>query len=293
MLRHLAGQHLVTETAEDTYAPTAWSTAMTADKTLAPIYDKFSDLQTLVFRNLPHFLRETGWRNPSDVKNCNMQHSAGVADDFFEYVARDATLSSSFHCAMESHSKYNLTPWPSVYPTDDIIANARPGRALVVDVGGSKGYDLEKFRLRHPDIPDGSLVLQDLPDVIEGVESNGALTVMAYDFFTPQPVLGARAYFMHTVLHDWTDDMATRILANVAAGMERGYSRLLVHESLVSNVKPLARVTTSDITMMAILAAKERSEAEWRELLERAGLRIIKIWRPVHSVESIIEAELI
>jgi hypothetical protein len=74
--------------------------------------------------------------------------------------------------------------------------------------------------------------------------------------------------------------------------MEPGYSKLLIHESLVSSVKPLARVTTSDITMMACLGAKERTEVEWQSLVESAGLKVLNIWRPPHSVESIIEAEL-
>ena len=97
---------------------------------------------------------------------------------------------------------------------------------------------------------------------------------------------------MHNVLHDWTDDLAVKILKNVAGAMEKGYSKLLVHESLISSVKPHARVTTSDLTMMACLAAKERTEAEWRGIFEEAGLGVVKIWRPAQSVESVIEAEL-
>ena len=164
---------------------------------------------------------------------------------------------------------------------------------MVVDVGGSKGHDLEKFRLRHPEIADGSLVLQDLPDVVKDVTMDKAISVQGYDFFTPEPVQGAKVYFMHNVLHDWTDDLAVKIIENVAKGMEKGYSKLLIHESLVSSSKPLARVTASDLTMMACLSAKERSESEWRGLVTSAGLRVVKIWRPQHSVESIIEAELV
>ena len=75
----------------------------------------------------------------------------------------------------------------------------------------------------------------------------------------PQPVKGARVYFMHSVLHDWPDGSGEKILKNVASAMEKGYSRLLIHESLISSIKPLARVTTSELTMMVCLAAKERT----------------------------------
>ncbi|KAK5997733.1 O-methyltransferase af390-400 [Cladobotryum mycophilum] len=293
LIRHLAGQHLVTEIAEDTYAPTPWCAALAAsDPPLASVYGKFYADMAPTFINLPSFLKHTGYRNPTDTRACNMQHWTKSDDDFFQHVARDPELFSEFHDAMECHSRFNLTPWPKVYPTETIVANAKPGRALVVDVGGSKGHDLEKFRLCHPEIPEGSLILQDLPGILAEVKLHKVIEPQVYDFFTPQPVKGARVYFMHNVLHDWTDEVAVQILKNVAGGMERGYSRMLIHESLVSNVKPLARVTTSDLTMMAILAAKERSENEWRALVEEAGLKIIKIWRPAQSVESVIEAEL-
>jgi hypothetical protein len=98
---------------------------------------------------------------------------------------------------------------------------------------------------------------------------------------------------MHNVLHDWPDAAARQILQALAPAMERGYSRLLIHESLVSSERPLSRVTVSDLTMMACLAAAERAEEQWRELVAGVGMRIVKIWRPVQSVESIIEVEVV
>jgi hypothetical protein len=37
---------------------------------------------------------------------------------------------------------------------------------------------------------------------------------------------------------------------------------------------------------------KERRESEWRELMEAAGLQVLKIWRSSNSAESLIECEL-
>ncbi|RYP57038.1 hypothetical protein DL769_009742 [Monosporascus sp. CRB-8-3] len=293
MLRTIAGQLLIHEVAEDTYARTPWARALAEDTSFAGMYGGFyHELNNPMFRTLPYYLKETGFKNPTNVDDCNFQYWRGAGANMFEYVGTNPLLTSDFNDAMECHSKYNLTPWPEVYPTETVIDAAKPGRPLVVDVGGSKGHDLKKFLAKHPDIPAGSLVLQDLPDILKGVEAERAIEIQPYDFFTPQPVKGSRVYFMHNVLHDWPDATATRILKNIAAGMERGYSRLLIHESLVSSVKPLLRVCVSDVTMMACLAAHERSEAEWNELVSSAGLRIIKIWRPAHSVESVIEAEL-
>lgn len=165
---------------------------------------------------------------------------------------------------------------------------------MVVDIGGNKGYDIVKFLTKHQDdCPPGSLVVQDLPDTLSGVDlGTEAVELQPYDFFTPQPVKGARVYFMHIILHDWPDDKAVQILKNIAGAMEKGYSRLILQESLMADDKPLARVTALDIVMMSFFSSAERSESEWNALLASAGLKIVKIWRPSDKVESVIEAEL-
>jgi hypothetical protein len=299
MMRAIAGQHLVTEVAEDTYARTAWARTLADDAAFPSLYGGFyHELNNPMFRTLPGYLQHTNFRNPTDVNDCNFQFWRGAGANMFQYVGTNPALTAHFNDAMECHSKYNLTPWVDIYPTAErVVAGAKPGRPLVVDVGGGKGHDLRKFLARHPDIPPGSLVLEDLPDILKDVSSSDnqqAIRVQPHDFFTPQPepTRGARVYFMHNVLHDWPDATAREILAALAPALEKGYSRLLIHESLVSSAAPLSRVTVSDLTMMACLAAAERSEAQWRELVASAGMRVVKIWRPVQSVESIIEVEV-
>lgn len=294
LLRQISGQLLVIETAEDTYAPTQWVKTLVADTAFPSMYGGFyHELNNPMFSTLPAYLKESGFKNPTSVTDGNFQYMRGDPKaNFFEYVGTNKKLTNHFNDAMECHSKYNLTPWPDVFPTDTLVADAKLGRPVVVDIGGGKGHDLQKFSDRHPDLPAGSLVLQDLPDILQDVKPSDAIEVRPHDFFTPQPIKGARAYFMHNVLHDWEDGEATDILRNIAGAMEKGYSKLLVHESLISSVKPAARVTTSDITVMACLSAKERSETEWKGVVESAGLRIVKIWRPAQSVESVIEIEL-
>lgn len=70
-----------------------------------------------------------------------------------------------------------------------------PDAALVVDVGGGFGHELEMMRKECPDIPAERMVLQDRPNVIEEItrldppESRG-VRKMAHDFFAEQPVKG-------------------------------------------------------------------------------------------------------
>ncbi|KAJ2900959.1 hypothetical protein MKZ38_002194 [Zalerion maritima] len=300
MVRQVAAQKQLVEVGPDTYSQTPWSRAVGTVKPFPGMYGGFyHELNSPMFRTLPFYLGKTGFKNPTNVNDCNFQfwHDDPNAN-MFQYVGTNPKLTGHFNDAMECHSRYNLTPWPEVYPTDTVIAAAKEkaGKPLVVDVGGGKGHDLEKFLASHPDsVPEGSLILQDLPDILRDVKpETSAISVQPHDFFTPQPdsVKGARVYFMHNVLHDWPNPKALEILKHIADAMEKGYSRLLIHESLVSSEKPLLRVTSSDITMMACLAAAERSEDEWHRLIKDAGMKVVKIWRPVQSVESVIEVEL-
>ncbi|KXH26772.1 O-methyltransferase [Colletotrichum salicis] len=293
MMRAIAGQRLVIETDLDTYARTPWAQALGEDAPLPAMYGGFyGELTNPMFRSLPYYLKQNGYRNPTDKNDCNFQHWRGPEAVFFKYVGTNPLLTPDFNDVMECHSRDNLTAWTEVYPTEKIIEGAIPERPLVVDIGGGKGHDLRKFHVRHPQVPARHLILQDLPDFLKDVKSDSAFTIQAHDFFTPQPLCGARAYFLHNVLHDWPDATAVDILKNIAGAMERGYSRLLIHESLISERAPLSKVTATDMIMMAGLASAERTEEQWRELIAAAGLRVVKIWRPVQAVESVIETEL-
>ncbi|KAI0856902.1 hypothetical protein F4860DRAFT_518315 [Xylaria cubensis] len=68
---------------------------------------------------------------------------------------------------MDCHSAGHFTSWVDLFNTDHVVTAARPGHALVVDIGSSKGHDIEKFLQKHPTVPKESLILQDLPEVLQ------------------------------------------------------------------------------------------------------------------------------
>jgi len=94
------------------------------------------------------------------------------------------------------------------------------------------------------------------------------------------------------VLHDWTDEDSRKILRQLIPAMQRGYSKILINENVVPDVKAAWPITSTDWIMMALAAAHERTEREWHELLKSVGLRIVKIWTYEQGTESLIEAEL-
>ena len=104
--------------------------------------------------------------------------------------------------------------------------------------------------------------------------------------------LGARAYYMHSVLHDWPDVKSREILANIVTAMTPGYSKLLINENVIPSTNAYWESTSLDIVMMAIFSSMERTEKQWHALVGSAGLKITKIWTAQRGVQSLIECEL-
>ena len=73
--------------------------------------------------------------------------------------------------------------------------------------------------------------------------------------------------------------------------MDPSYSKVLINQWVVPTQRVSLLMIHQDFNMMATSSTMERTEQQTRELLNGAGLRIVKIWRP-DDVESecIIEA---
>jgi hypothetical protein len=73
--------------------------------------------------------------------------------------------------------------------------------------------------------------------------------------------------------------------------MTPGYSKLLLHEMIVPEVGASKFHAMLDMTMMAFNAGMERTEIQWKSLLESVGLEVTHIWPPVQEdADGIIEA---
>lgn len=70
-------------------------------------------------------------------------------------------------------------------------------------------------------------------------------------------------------------------------------SRLLIHEKLVADVNPTTMATKSDLLMMSVYAAMERSAGQMKNLLESVGFKVLGKHSGVGSSEwHIMEAVL-
>ncbi|KAB8260899.1 S-adenosyl-L-methionine-dependent methyltransferase [Aspergillus pseudonomiae] len=294
LFRLLAAFNVVEETAEDTFKPTAFSYAIGDESTKVRASLQAATHQYIAAgHNLPAYLAKISYKEPTDVDLNNYTDIDPDGLTFFGRLQKSPAYFEAFTGHMEAWTAWK-TPWTKVYDTTTLLEGAKldDGSPFVVDLGGNTGTDISHVLAKHPDIPAGSLVLQDLPEVIANVRLDEKITAMAHDFFLPQPVTGSRAYFLHAVLHDWPDEKAKQLLVNTRNAMVKGYSKLLIYDIVLPPIGASLSQTTMDVEMMSLLSASERTQGAWEKLLTDAGFKIINFWPDPQEYEMIVEAEV-
>jgi hypothetical protein len=157
------------------------------------------------------------------------------------------------------------------------------GFRTIVDVGGGWGALLPPILKANPGLRG---VVFDLPRCEDGARALAAKTGVADrctfvggDLFQDR-LPAADAYLVKSVIHDWDDERSVAILRNIAVAMHRE-SVLLVIEPIVPDrpgTSPLdSMLAFSDLNMLVVTGGRERTEAEFRTLIERAGLRPTRV----------------
>ncbi len=117
------------------------------------------------------------------------------------------------------------------------------------------------------------------------------MTAQVGSFFDAVPS-GAGLYMLVRVLHNWADEDALRILRNCRAAMEPD-GRLLVVDHVLEPDPSRGQPTEYlvDMQMLAMFGnARERTEADFREVLASAGFdlgRVISTSSPVSILEAV------
>ena len=243
----------------------------------------FSSSITQTLSKLPEYFEVTGYKNPDDAFDGPFQYAMGTKLHCFDWLKTKPRLQNAFNTVMGITRLRKGEDWFEHYPVLEKLRADSDRDVVLVDIGGGLGHGLVALRERFPALG-GRLILQDLPVVIDDVKDLPVgCEAMAHDFFNPQPVKGAKAYFLRFVLHDWPDKQAKEILQNIRDAMDEK-SVLLVSESTmpVSNVSLWSAQV--DFSMMALFSALDRTERQFEELLESSGFELVKVWTPKVAV---------
>ncbi|KAL2068852.1 hypothetical protein VTL71DRAFT_15190 [Oculimacula yallundae] len=298
LLKLVAVEKFVDEVGPDTYAANDITRCIALPGPEGAIEDMFMSQRTL--SDFPEFLKENKYANPTDKDNSGWMYGRQTKQHYFEYInspGQEKKLE-----VFRKHMAFKTVglKWFEVPQImDSVFGTSRCGKddALLVDVGGSGGHDLIDFRKAHSSLP-GRLILQDLPATIDSLNTNALkehnVEAMGHDFFTPQPVRGAKVYYLKMVLHDWPAKQCIEILSQLRVALRPGYSKIVLNELVIPDQNAGWFETSVDVLMMHVHSAQERREREWRELIGRVdGLKIVKIWDVEGAVEKVIEIDVV
>ena len=129
----------------------------------------------------------------------------------------------------------------------------------LVDLGGASGHLAEAVRNRYPQL---QTAVFDLPSV--AAEYPGTIPG---DFFN-DPLPPADLYSLGRILHDWSDEQCSRLLARIYAALPEG-GGLLIAEKLLEPGYVAAHMQS--LNMLVAAEGRERSAAQFEALLRAAG----------------------
>ena len=193
----------------------------------------------------------------------------------FGHLAENAEMAEVFNSAMVELTRLEASEVRRAYDFTGI--------GLLVDVGGGYGELLTVHLAAYPGMRG---ILFDLPHAVEGgrphlaeLAAAGRCELVAGSFFESVPA-GADAYLLKNVLHDWDDAPAAIILRNCRRAMSQGARLLLIEQLMPEQLEANPRhraMARADLNMLVAHGARERSEAEFRELLRAEGFRVTNI----------------
>jgi SAM-dependent methyltransferase len=205
--------------------------------------------------------------------------------EMFDYLGQDVEAGTIFNHAMSDYSALSSC---AVLLSYDFSAT----RSLV-DVGGGCGRLLTRILHMYPSMQ-GTLF--DMPPVVAAAQEilssdpcreRCALVPGSFLDFVPP---GADAYVLSSVIHDWNDEQAIKILRNCRRAMRR-HSKIVMLECVVPAGEQASFSKVLDLNMLVMNGGCERIAKEFREIFDAAGLKMTRII-PTLSPLSVLEAVL-
>ncbi|XP_021846620.1 desmethylxanthohumol 6'-O-methyltransferase [Spinacia oleracea] len=247
------------------------------DQSLAPMF--------LIFSH--HLVVTAYYEIGRSIKEGGIPFVKAHGESFWNMASKDNEINNMFNTGMASATKPTLNA---------VIKGYKDGfsklQGTVVDVGGGTGNLISMIVQQHPHIKGINF---DLPHVVANAPPHPAVTHVAGDMFKDIP--SAHNVIIKSVLHDWTDEDCLRILKKSQEAVFEKNGKIIIidvvlhpdrHEMFddASIGLDLLLMTNSD-------GGKERTEVEWKKLLNQAGFTRFN-FIPLQAIMSftIIEAFL-
>ncbi|XP_052208241.1 xanthohumol 4-O-methyltransferase-like [Diospyros lotus] len=202
--------------------------------------------------------------------------------EIWDFGSANPTFNKIFNAAMGCSAKFITTAVVAAYKDGFLSIGS------LVDVGGGIGNSIAEITKAYPHIKATNF---DLPHVIATAPEYPGVSHVGGDMFKSVP--NADVVFMKEILHDWSDEHCVKILKNCRKAIPERTGKVILVEAVL---KPEGEgmfdnpVFASDLIMLAhSTGGKERTEAEWKQVLEKAGFMRYNIIQ-IPALRSIIEA---
>jgi hypothetical protein len=195
------------------------------------------------------------------------EHVNGVG--LFEYVARRPELQELFGKSM---GKANRQIQQAAIETYDLT-----GVRTLVAVGGAQGHLLAEILTRYPQMRgvylDQARMVPVAERVLLGAGVLDRAELVSGDFLESVPA-GGDVYLISHVLHQLGDAEAITLLGNIRRVMSPT-SRVLVVNAVIPEGDVPHPTKILDSTMLVLGRSRDRTEAEFNEVLQKADLRLV------------------
>ena len=129
-------------------------------------------------------------------------------------------------------------------------------------------------------------VVPQLNKIIKENKLEGRMSAVKCDFFKKIPS-SSDAYLFSHILHDWPDKKCITILKNCRKAIP-AYGKLLIVEGIIPPGNEFSISKLLDLEVLLMGGGCERTEDEFRSLLNKSGFTLSQVIRTEESI-SIIE----
>ncbi|PYH89221.1 S-adenosyl-L-methionine-dependent methyltransferase [Aspergillus ellipticus CBS 707.79] len=292
LLRYLASNYSVEEVDKDTFTASNISKTFAQPGFQAGVGHLFNNAGPCI-QEWPAFMKENNYPDITDNTKTPFNKVMNTDLPAFIWMQYHPQNLAFFNEHMIAN-RAGMPIFLDVFPVLEKATGLNPERALFVDIGGGFGHQCIAFKQRYPQL-EGRVIVQDLALTTANAVEYPGVEAMAYDFFTPQPVkadwlkIGAKFYYLRNIFHDWPDDKCREILKNIVDAMAPD-SYILIDDMVLPNAGVHWQQAQLDMLMMVALGARERTQEQWGQLIEGAGLKIGAVHTYTASLkDSILE----
>jgi acetylserotonin N-methyltransferase len=160
-----------------------------------------------------------------------------------------------------------------------------------VDVGGATGHLVMAACQRYPAMRG---IVFDLPaavplarEIVGASPVADRVEVVGGDFFV-DPLPPADLYALGRILHDWSDDKCLTLLRKIYESLPSGGALLVAEKLLLEDRSGPDWAQMQDLNMLTCTEGRERTLADYEELLGQAGFKNVRGCRTSSPLDAVL-----